>query len=59
MHSTSLPLSSGMSTDQWGSGAGKSTIARGIAAAHGLRLHSTDGAMADHARRSNAEKLRT
>jgi shikimate kinase len=32
-----------------GSGAGKSTIARRLAARHGLRLYSTDEAMADHA----------
>jgi 2-phosphoglycerate kinase len=31
-----------------GSGAGKSTMARGLAAKHGLRLYSTDDAMADH-----------
>src|ERR671921_1565654 len=35
-----------------GSGAGKSTIARRIAAQHGLRVYATDDAMADHARRS-------
>jgi len=35
-----------------GSGAGKSTIARRIAAEHGLQLYSTDDAMADHAKRS-------
>jgi 2-phosphoglycerate kinase len=34
-----------------GSGAGKSTIARRVAARHGLRLYATDDAMADHARR--------
>jgi hypothetical protein len=34
-----------------GSGAGKSTIARRLAAAHGLRVYSTDEAMADHAAR--------
>ena len=38
-----------------GSGAGKSTIARRIAARHGLRLYSTDDAMAEHARRSTHE----
>ncbi|MBV9110541.1 MAG: hypothetical protein JO306_14115 [Gemmatimonadetes bacterium] len=37
-----------------GSGAGKSTIARRVAAEHGLRVYSTDNAMADHARRSTA-----
>ena len=35
-----------------GSAAGKSTIARRIAAAHGLQLYSTDDAMADHAKQS-------
>ena len=35
-----------------GSGAGKSTIARRIAAQHGLRLYATDDVMAEHARRS-------
>jgi len=35
-----------------GSGAGKSTIARRIAAQHGLRVYATDDVMADHARRS-------
>jgi 2-phosphoglycerate kinase len=34
-----------------GSGAGKSTIARRLAERHGLRLYSTDDAMADHGRR--------
>lgn len=38
-----------------GSGAGKSTIARRIAARHGLRVYATDDAMADHARRSSPE----
>jgi len=38
-----------------GSGAGKSTIARRIAARHGLRVYATDDAMADHARRSTRE----
>jgi cytidylate kinase len=39
-----------------GSGAGKSTIARRIAAQHGLRVYSTDDVMADHARRSTPEE---
>ena len=39
-----------------GSGAGKSTIARRIAAEHGLRVYSTDDVMADHARRSSADE---
>jgi hypothetical protein len=34
-----------------GSGAGKSTIARRLAARHGLRLYATDEVMADHGRR--------
>jgi 2-phosphoglycerate kinase len=34
-----------------GSGAGKSTIARRVAARHGLRLYATDDMMSDHARR--------
>jgi hypothetical protein len=37
-----------------GSGAGKSTIARHLAARYGLRLYATDDVMADHARRSTA-----
>lgn len=35
-----------------GSGAGKSTIARRIAARHGFRLYSTDDVMADHSGRT-------
>ena len=35
------------------SGGGKSTIARRVAARHGLRVYATDDAMADHARRSS------
>jgi 2-phosphoglycerate kinase len=38
-----------------GSGAGKSTIARRLAAQHGLHVYSTDEVMADHARRSTKE----
>jgi hypothetical protein len=38
-----------------GSGAGKSTIARRIAARHGLRVYATDDSMAEHARRSTHE----
>ena len=34
-----------------GSGAGKSTIARRLAAQHGLHVYSTDGVMPDHASR--------
>lgn len=39
-----------------GSGAGKSTIARRLAARYGLRVYSTDDAMADHARRCTPEE---
>ena len=35
-----------------GSGAGKSVIARRVAARHGLRLYATDDVMSDHASRS-------
>ncbi len=38
-----------------GSCAGKSTIARCIAAQHGFGIYATDDVMADHARRSTAE----
>ena len=38
-----------------GSGAGKSTVARRLAAAHGMRLYSTDDAMSDHANRCRPE----
>ena len=38
-----------------GSGGGKSTIARRIAAQHGLRLYATDDVMADHARRTTRD----
>lgn len=38
-----------------GSGAGKSTVARRLAARHGLRRYATDDVMADHARRSTPE----
>jgi 2-phosphoglycerate kinase len=38
-----------------GSAAGKSTIARRIAAQHGLRVYATDDVMTDHARRSTRE----
>lgn len=38
-----------------GSGAGKSTVARRIAARRGLRVYATDDAMADHARRCSDE----
>ncbi len=39
-----------------GSCAGKSTIARRLAAQHGLRVYATDDVMADHARRSTPEE---
>jgi 2-phosphoglycerate kinase len=38
-----------------GSGAGKSTIARRIAARHGLRRYATDDEMSDHASRSTPQ----
>lgn len=38
-----------------GSGAAKSTVARQIAAQHGLRLYDTDAMMADHTRRSTPQ----
>lgn len=38
-----------------GSGAGKSTIARRIAAQQGLHVYSTDDMMAEHARRSSPD----
>lgn len=38
-----------------GSGAGKSTIARRVAARHGLHVYATDDVMADHARRSTRD----
>lgn len=39
-----------------GSGAGKSTIARRIAAQHGFRVYSTDDAMPEHARGSTPDE---
>jgi len=39
-----------------GSGAGKSTIARRIAAQHGMHIYATDEVMADQARRSTPEE---
>jgi len=39
-----------------GSGAGKSTIARRIAAEHDLQLYATDDVMLDHSRRSTPER---
>ena len=39
-----------------GSGGGKSTIARRIAAEHGLSIYASDDVMTDHARRSSPEE---
>src|SRR5690348_16726350 len=39
-----------------GSGAGKSTVARRIAAQHRLRLYATDDLMHEHARRATRER---
>jgi 2-phosphoglycerate kinase len=39
-----------------GSGAGKSTIARRIAAKRGLQLYATDDVMLDHSKRSTSER---
>jgi hypothetical protein len=39
-----------------GSGAGKSTIARGLADRQGWRLYSTDDVMGDHARRATPDE---
>jgi hypothetical protein len=39
-----------------GSGAGKSTIARRIAAERGLQLYATDDVMPDHSKRSASER---
>jgi 2-phosphoglycerate kinase len=55
-----LPDSEQLAHVRWlggGSGAGKSTIARLIAAAHGVRVFSTDDSIADHARRSTPAEL--
>jgi 2-phosphoglycerate kinase len=52
------PLAERLRHVRWiggGSGAGKSTIARRLAARHGLRVYATDDAMAEHARRSTPE----
>lgn len=38
-----------------GSGAGKSTVARRLAARYGLHLYATDDVMSDHAGRSTRE----
>jgi 2-phosphoglycerate kinase len=40
-----------------GSGAGKSTIARRLAAEHGLQLYATDDVMHDHAARMDSPRL--
>ncbi|GAB2722799.1 hypothetical protein GCM10027089_53310 [Nocardia thraciensis] len=42
-----------------GSGAGKSTVARHIAARYGLRMYSTDDAMADHVQGGGARLVIT
>ena len=39
-----------------GSGAGKSTVARRLAAEHGLHLYATDDVMGDHGRRTTPEE---
>lgn len=39
-----------------GSGAGKSAVARRLAAEHGLRIYATDDAMADHVRRTSRDE---
>jgi hypothetical protein len=54
----SAPLREQLQHVYWiagGSAGGKSTIARRIAAQHGLRVYATDEVMADHARRSTHE----
>jgi adenylate kinase family enzyme len=51
----------GSGTIYWiggGSGAGKSTVARLIAARRGLRLYATDDVMADHAAAARAKAPR-
>lgn len=58
MDDISLALQSQLRHVYWiggGSAAGKSTIARRIAAEHGLGVYATDEMMADHARRSSTE----
>src|SRR5215217_3898618 len=58
MTAASEPLRERLRHVYWiggGSGAGKSTIARRLAARHGLHVYATDDAMADHARRSSRE----
>jgi cytidylate kinase len=42
-----------------GTGAGKSTIARRLAAQHGLRVYATDDVMPGHAYRSTAQDARS
>ena len=41
-----------------GSGAGKSTIARRLAAEHGLKHYATDDVMGDHVKRSDPRSVR-
>jgi 2-phosphoglycerate kinase len=58
MHTRPEGLSDRLRHVYWlggGSGAGKSTVARQLAAAHGLRLYSTDAAMSDHDARCKPE----
>lgn len=58
MDDISLALQSQLRHVYWiggGSAAGKSTIARRIAAEHGLGVYATDEMMVDHARRSSTE----
>ncbi len=55
---TSLTSDNRLDTVYWiggGSGAGKSTIGRRLAARYGAGLYATDDVMADHARRSHPE----
>jgi 2-phosphoglycerate kinase len=54
MPSDDAPISQRLRHVYWlggGSGGGKSTLARRLAAEHGLRLYATDDAMGDHAAR--------
>jgi 2-phosphoglycerate kinase len=51
-------VSAGLRHVYWlggGSGAGKSTVARGLAARYGLRVYDSDEAMTDHVARSTPE----
>jgi len=58
MHGRDRPLADRLAHVYWlggGSGAGKSTIARRLAATYDLRLYDTDAAMVDHAGRCRPE----